>query len=246
MESLYAYLNNLGYTHPLHPPWTYLPMGLILGALVFRLVALLPGGGKFAVTARHCLTLAFAAVFPTILFGYFDWQHFYAGRWMFPVRMKLALAAVLLLLLLFTVMSLYRRLPAGDLRIFGCHVLCFLVIVGIGYYGGELVFGTPRENAGEKEKPAAGFAGVRSILERHCTSCHSGSDPPMGLRLDSHAALMAGGSEGPVVVPGRPSESELVKRIRGTSEPRMPLGRPPLPEADIGVITEWIREGTRG
>jgi hypothetical protein len=245
MEALYQFLNQIGYTHPLHPPMTYIPLGMVIGSLVFSLLSFLPRFGKYSATARHCITLAFIGVFPTILFGYLDWQYFYGGNLIFPIKMKMVLAAVLVFLLALALI-LYRKFPVEDKRIFGVHVLCFFTIVGIGYFGGELVFGektAPAIQAGTDDKVA--YPDVRPIFDQNCSMCHTGSNAPKGLLMDSYDGIMAGSNAGPVVVPEKPQESELVKRIRGTSEPRMPFRRPPLAEDEIQRIEKWIRQGAR-
>ncbi|HSG76152.1 MAG TPA: c-type cytochrome domain-containing protein, partial [Burkholderiales bacterium] len=65
------------------------------------------------------------------------------------------------------------------------------------------------------------------ILAERCAMCHQGEAAPLGLRLESIDSLLKGGSKGPVVKPGDPAGSELVRRLRGTSQPRMPLTGPP-------------------
>ncbi len=112
MEALYETLRSIGYTHPLHPPMTYLPLGMVIGSLLFSLISVFPRCGKLAVTARHCITLGFVGVFPTMLLGYLDWQYFYGGRLILPIQMKLILAAVLTLMLSLTVV-LYWKLPVS-------------------------------------------------------------------------------------------------------------------------------------
>jgi mono/diheme cytochrome c family protein len=81
---------------------------------------------------------------------------------------------------------------------------------------------------------------IQPIFDRNCVSCHGGQ---AGLYLDSYDRLMAGSARGPVVVPGDPQASELVRRITGQSQPAMPLGRAPLSAAEIEAIVTWIAEG---
>ena len=251
MNAIYEVLGRIGYTHPLHPPMTALPLGMVVGALVFSLIALLPRFGKFAVTARHCFTLGFVGVFPTVLLGYMDWQHFYGGNLIFPIMMKMILAGILTASMTLAVFVLYRKLPQQDMRIFAVQVLSFVVVVGIGYFGGNLVFdGQHPAQAAESTTTAVAtsnltFADVAPILDQSCTSCHSGKDAPVGLHLDAYDAVMAGSKYGPVVVAGKPDESELVKRIRGESTPRMPYKKPPLSADEIQRITDWVKQGAR-
>jgi hypothetical protein len=51
---------------------------------------------------------------------------------------------------------------------------------------------------------------VRPLLVENCFSCHSAKKQKGGLRLDSQAAVLKGGKNGPVLVPGKPGESRLV------------------------------------
>ena len=59
-------------------------------------------------------------------------------------------------------------------------------------------------------------AKIRPVLIRECYSCHSAGAKSIkgGLRLDSRAAVRAGGESGPILVPGKPEESFLYQRIR--------------------------------
>jgi hypothetical protein len=118
--------------------------------------------------------------------------------------------------------------------------------MGLGYFGGELVFGIARgqaqENASSKLTKVS-YADVEKIFHRECVVCHSGSSPPLGVRLDSYDHVIAGGQTGPVIIPGKPNKSELVERIKGTEQPRMPFGKPPLSESEIELIVRWVKQG---
>jgi len=94
--------------------------------------------------------------------------------------------------------------------------------------------------------PVAYATQVKPILTRHCVTCHGAAKPKGGLRLDTAAAALLGGESGPVVVPGRGEESPLIAAVRGNGETeRMPLRRPPLSEAEITVLKDWIDQGAK-
>ena len=59
---------------------------------------------------------------------------------------------------------------------------------------------------------------VEPLLARHCVSCHGPKLQRSSLRLDSAAAIHAGGSNGEVVVPGKSVESLLVTQESYGSE----------------------------
>ncbi|MEN6484414.1 MAG: c-type cytochrome domain-containing protein [Syntrophobacteraceae bacterium] len=100
------------------------------------------------------------------------------------------------------------------------------------------------QTAAQSGKDTVSYADVAAIFSRSCNKCHSGSKPAQGLRTDSYPGIMAGGWNGPVVVPGNPARSELVRRIRGISTPRMPFKSPVwLSETEMGRIEQWIQAG---
>ena len=93
---------------------------------------------------------------------------------------------------------------------------------------------------------------IQPIFTGHCISCHSGSNPPEGLKLDaqnSFANLVNVSShEVPSlkrVKPSDPDNSYLVQKIEGTASVgvRMPRGLPPLSSAQISLIRQWISAG---
>jgi hypothetical protein len=64
--------------------------------------------------------------------------------------------------------------------------------------------------------------------------------------LTSHENILKGSQTGPVVVAGNANGSELVRRIRGESQPRMPLTGPPfLSDDETRLIAEWIDSGAQ-
>jgi hypothetical protein len=91
-----------------------------------------------------------------------------------------------------------------------------------------------------------------TIFTPICTQCHVGATAPVGLRLDaanSYALLVGRASvEVPGILrvsPGNPDGSYLVQKIEGRAAVggRMPLGGPPLPQASIDLIRQWISQG---
>jgi len=87
-------------------------------------------------------------------------------------------------------------------------------------------------------------ADLAPILQARCVMCHASAAPSAGLALDGVDALLAGAARGPVVVPGDPDTSELVRRLRGDALPRMPLTGPPyLSDQEIDLFVRWIAAG---
>ncbi len=99
-------------------------------------------------------------------------------------------------------------------------------------------------------KPAAPVSfsrDVRPILDAHCAGCHQPARPRGGLTLTSHAELMAGGENGPSVVPGAPDKSLLVTQIapHDGAAPLMPQQREALATKDVDVIKRWVEQGAK-
>src|SRR5262245_31223843 len=62
--------------------------------------------------------------------------------------------------------------------------------------------------------PAVDFTrDVLPVLQRACVECHGPEKQKGKLRLDDRTAALRGGSSGPVLVPGKPDDSELFRRI---------------------------------
>ena len=79
-----------------------------------------------------------------------------------------------------------------------------------------------------------------AIFEQSCLNCHGEHGAFTEEIIIEHTALIETGA----VVPGRPIESELYKRLL-VNDPakRMPLGQPQLPAAAILTIGNWIQAG---
>ena len=89
------------------------------------------------------------------------------------------------------------------------------------------------------------WSNIQIIFTEHCIMCHGAQGAARGLRLDSYAGAMAGSDNGPVLLSGDAERSELIRRLRGKSTPRMPFLSYPLPDDQIGVIALWIDTGLR-
>jgi hypothetical protein len=86
---------------------------------------------------------------------------------------------------------------------------------------------------------------IRPVLVEHCYRCHSAQAKSIkgGLRLDTAAGLRKGGDSGPIVVPGKPDSSLLLRALSYRDETlRMPPQKQ-LPAAVIADFARWIAAG---
>jgi hypothetical protein len=88
---------------------------------------------------------------------------------------------------------------------------------------------------------------VKPILNKHCITCHGGVKQNGGFSvLFREEALDTTESGKYAIVPGHPEESELIRRITSHDpEYRMPYKEEPLSSDEIGILTNWVKEGAQ-
>ena len=93
---------------------------------------------------------------------------------------------------------------------------------------------------------------IKPILEKSCTTCHGAEKHKGRLRLDALEAVLKGGEDGKVVVPGNSAGSMLVHNIAHAGDPeaympppRNKAGIQPLTKEQIGLIRAWIDQGAK-
>jgi Protein of unknown function (DUF1549)/Protein of unknown function (DUF1553)/Planctomycete cytochrome C len=82
---------------------------------------------------------------------------------------------------------------------------------------------------------------IRPVLSDQCYGCHT-SARSGGLSLASREEMLQGGMSGPVVVPGDPSKSLLMRAVEQTGDLKMPQGGM-LTAAQIADLKQWIKDG---
>lgn len=84
---------------------------------------------------------------------------------------------------------------------------------------------------------------VRPVLVEQCYKCHGPEKQKGALRMDSRAAILKGTDEGPIVVPGKPDQSEFIKSIKHIGDSKMPEKADKLPDAQIAALEQWVKMG---
>ena len=56
---------------------------------------------------------------------------------------------------------------------------------------------------------------------------------------------MKGGTNGKSVIPKNSGGSRLMKMVKGTVQPRMPMDAQPLTQAEMEKISKWITQGAK-
>src|SRR5439155_22376622 len=123
-----------------------------------------------------------------------------------------------------------RRFPSRP------TVIAVLLFLNWSAFGADL---TPSQTQFFENK-------IRPILANNCYKCHSAQAEKVkgGLLLDSRDGLLKGGESGPVIVPGDPEQSRLIKAIRYIDpDLQMPPKGKKLSAAEIADLTAWVKMG---
>jgi uncharacterized membrane protein len=210
INALYSFLNRVGFIDPLHAPLVHVPIGLVIGAFIFAGTAFLKRRKELAVSARHCLGLAFLFLIPVIILGILDWRHFFGGAWLAPIKAKILLAGILLLLAPAAfVLGAKGRESSGV--VLSLYALCLITVVMLGWFGARLVYG---------ENPLAGavktYERGAQVFAANCHMCHAGG----GNKLKPAKPLR-----------GSPDLKDLKTFIAEIRHPKAPM--PVFPEAQL-------------
>ncbi len=171
LDYLYKFFAGVGFNEPLHSPITHMPMGLVIGALIFFIVALVLKKEHFLITARHVSIMAFVFVFPTVLLGVMDWIHYYHADLITPIKIKMVLASIVLIVLA-TGIIVGGEVKLKSVTMGILYSIAFVCVVGLGYFGSGIIYGrglekktAPVKTSGSKViRLEQGTAGIEEKL----------------------------------------------------------------------------------
>ena len=91
------------------------------------------------------------------------------------------------------------------------------------------------------------FARVQAVLESKCLECHNPSKVKGDLLMHTAEAMIKGGEGGAALVPGKPDESSIIKRIvlAADHDDIMPPKGGPLKADEIALLKQWVAEGAK-
>jgi mono/diheme cytochrome c family protein len=232
IDFIYQTLANFGYTHPLHPTLTHLPIGMVMGAFLFALAAIVFNRTSLAQTARHCVILGLLAAIPTALLGIMDWLHLFGGTLLLPFKMKIILAVILIsFLLLAVILGFFGE--RFQKMVFALYAACLITTIGLGYFGGEIVYGTKAPEGVELGDLAAQGA---IIFQKNCSACHL---------ADSTSKKIGPGLKGlfkgdKFPISGRPTTEDNFRSLLKKPIAKMPpFGH--LPDEEVDALAEYLK-----
>lgn len=85
------------------------------------------------------------------------------------------------------------------------------------------------------------------LMYLRCTVCHGSRRQEGGLDLRTRSSMLKGGKSGPALVPGKPTESLILKKIQsGAMPPRLEVvavSIKPIEPPEVELLTRWIAAG---
>lgn len=242
-----------------HPLLVHLPIGILLLACFFQLLAVRE---KYRVLQPAISIILFWGMLTAIascITGYLlsssgDYDETLVSRhqWLAIITAAAATAWYFLAQQKST-LKYQRVLPVSLL----------LLIAVTGHLGGSLTHGsdylTAAFNRGtetdtivvKKAIPNAQEAVVyadiiQPMLQTKCYSCHGASKQKGKLRMDKTDLLMKGGKDGAIIEAGKADESEMIKRIlleKADEHHMPPKEKSQLSEKEIALLHWWIATG---
>ncbi len=231
----------------LHPLVLHFPIGLLMMALLFELLAK-RGQKDFARGAELLLWLgAYTAVISAIAGFLLSVNGGYAGDgFVFHKWFGLATSLIVVLLI-----DLKERLSNAVLPLY--TVLVILLII-TGHYGASLthgedflteVFDTPETLSLNTEAPVFTQV-VQPVLDAKCISCHNPNKLKGGLLLDTEEGILKGGESGSILTPGDLINSKLISHLLLPMEDKLhmpPKGKNQLSNEEVKLLSWWVETG---
>lgn len=257
----------IGFFGRFHPFLNHLPIGLLVGLLAIELVAhaIASPLPRRVITGLAWIT-AISAVLSALSGYVLSLESQYAGGAIETHRnlgLAVAATAVVMAIIHLGAREGTRETALKTYRVF--LVVAVLLLIPAAHLGGTITHGEGFLTAPLREDTTVAAAGrsaqapgtepkkgleyprdVAPILAARCGACHGTTKKKGGLSLASREAILAGGEDGPVIVAGKPGESEVIRRLRLPidDEHHMPPDTKPQPTAEeIGILARWIAEG---
>lgn len=255
-----------------HPLLVHFPIGLLVVALFMELLTI--GGKRKGLREGTHWVVYLGTIFAT-LSAFFGWllriQEDYAGELVDNHQyVGIATAVLALLTTLLLWLTTKRKLP--DFRAYRTGLIATVVLLTIAaHLGASLTHGEdyltsvlPGYDDGYDDAKGLALLAelqksdalsedqqdrlnleVRAIFAHNCYQCHSENKSKGELVLENKRGVFNGGESGVVVVPGKPAESELVRRISlsPNEDEVMPKKGKVLKDTEITLIKLWIQNG---
>jgi uncharacterized membrane protein/mono/diheme cytochrome c family protein len=247
------------FTGRFHPLLVHLPIGMLLLACFFQLLAAREKYSYLRPAIGITLFWGMLSAIASCITGYLlsasgDYDEVLVGRHQW---MGIGVAVIA---------TVYYFLQQKKIALQYTWVLPVLLVLAVsitGHLGGSLTHGSDYLTASFKNAAGSDTALVKKVipnvqeavaytdiiqplLQTKCYSCHGASKQKGKLRMDQADLLMKGGKEGVVIEAGKADESEMIKRIlmeKANEHHMPPKEKPQLTEKEIALLHWWIASG---
>ncbi len=255
-----------------HPVVLHLPIGAVFTIAVIEVWLLIQKQGEakeqVLLFVLHVFTLltALAAIATGLILRQED---VYGGSTL-DLHQNLGIATGVVIVLA-TVVA-YRAMRPDSIQrnlwVLGrraCLIVSLGLITATGHFGGELTHGKDfltehapawirgsETDVVQQANPEVTVdttvyeVAIQPIIENYCVYCHDQETTKGKLRMDSPEMMLAGGSSGPLFIPGDVEHSLMLQRIRLPleDEEHMPPAKKRQPaEEEIDALVWWIESG---
>lgn len=245
-----------------HPLILHLPIGLILGAVVLDALSGKARRHSGAVTAL--LWISFLTAAPAAISGYLSGHDSDSEtlRW----HMWSGLAIPFLAGLSLLTKLIHESKPTMATGIYRAPLFLSAASLFIaGHFGGSLTHGdviTPALDLIRGEKDSSFVttaeaadktvyeAAIAPLMAKTCTGCHGEQKQKGDLQLHTLEAMLKAGESGMTsFVPGKPDESESLKRIllpKDHEDHMPPEEKTQLSDDEVAILKWWVEAGAKG
>jgi uncharacterized membrane protein len=245
-----------------HPLLVHLPIGILLLAFVFEVLALRKQFEYLKPAVQPALLIGALSATAACITGYFlSLEGGYAERLVIP-HQYLGIATAVFSFALFFLRRASFVIRANQKFLGALLFVPIIITLSLtGHLGGSLTHGEEFLSfaAPEPEQDSVSFKHIvnidqavlysdviQPILKAKCYSCHSAKKQKGDLRLDAVDFIRHGGENGAIIVNGLPDSSALYKLLLLPLEDERhmpPKGKPQLTSTEIAILQSWIEEG---
>jgi uncharacterized membrane protein len=241
-----------------HPVLVHLPIGILLMACVFQLLATNKKYAALSIAVNISLFWGAITAIVTCITGYLLSDSGEYDGTIVSQHQWLGIAVALMA----TAFYFLRKKGITIGKKWLMPVLIIVLITITGHLGGTLTHGEGYLTNAEKEtgtvaeitpKPipnvqeAIAYTDIiQPLLQNKCYNCHGANKQKGKLRMDQTDLLMKGGKSGVDLIPGNVDKSELMKRIllaREDEHHMPPKEKSQLNEKDIALLHWWVSTG---
>jgi len=251
------FLSILDLTGRLHPLLVHLPIGILLLGCFFQWLTV---NSRFVFLQPVIPVILFwgmisaiaSCISGYILAGSGDYDDILVSRHQW-LGISVAVASFILYLL--------YQFSIGENTARWASLFLIVLISITGHLGGSLTHGSgylsegfnKTQQKGPAIKPIADVPqavlyadAIQPLLQARCYGCHGPNKKKGKLRLDTPEFIIQGGEDGKALVPGKPDEGEMMKRLLmplNNKDHMPPLEKPQLTANEIALLNWWVSTG---